>query len=194
MVKGINILDIIISAIICTTIAFGLWKGMVKQVFSLGGVIVGFLIARNYYEQLSYLVPVTDPGIKKAISFAVIFILSILIASVAGWFTERMIKSTDLNWVNRVGGGAVGFLKGTLIVLIIVVVLLAFLPADSKLLTESRILPYAVKASNMLSSAIPQDIRDKYYRKIEEIASHLLNKEVMEKMKKEADGKGHTGR
>jgi membrane protein required for colicin V production len=188
-----NTLDIIITAIVCVTAASGLWKGLVRQIFSLGGVILGYLIAREYYDRLSQFIPAADAGMKKVISFAGIFVFFILAAAIAGWFINRLLKSADLNWINRIGGGAVGFLKGVLIVVIITVLLLAFLPADSGILRESKLLPYAVMASRMLNSVIPKDMKDKYLGKVEEITSRWGRKDAVKEMRDDADRKerGH---
>jgi len=164
-----NSLDLIITAIICIAIATGVWKGLIKQVVSLGGIILGYIIAVNYYERLSHFITVSDPGIRSIAGFAVIFISIILLLSIAGWFMERLLKGARLNWINRICGGALGFLKGALIVMIITVVLLAFLPAGSRLLNESRLLSYAVTVSKMAEFLIPEHIKDRYYKKIEEI-------------------------
>jgi membrane protein required for colicin V production len=182
-----NTLDIIMTAIICVTMVSGLWKGMMKQVFSLGGVVLGYIIAMEYYGRFSYFVPAVDGGMKRIISFAVIFIFFVLAASVVGWFTERLLKRADLNWINRAGGGAIGFLKGVLIVAIITVVLLAFLPADSGLLRGSKLLPYAVTVSKTLGSLIPEDLRDRYYRKVEEITSRWLLEEAKERLRRDVE-------
>jgi len=185
-----NTLDIIMTAIICVTMVSGLWKGLMKQVFSLGGVVLGYIIAMEYYGRFSHVVPAVDGGMKKIISFAGIFILFVLAASLAGWFTERLLKNVDLNWINRAGGGAIGFLKGVLIVVIITVVLHAFIPADSTMLRRSKLLPYAVKVSKTLGSLIPEDIRDRYYRKVEEITSRWMMDEAREKLRKKAEREG----
>jgi membrane protein required for colicin V production len=191
LAEGMNTLDIIMTAIICVTTVSGLWKGMVKQVFSLGGVILGYIVAMEYYVRLSHFVPSVDDEMKKIISFVVIFISFILAASVAGWSTERLLKNADLNWANRAGGGLIGFLKGVLIVVIITVLLLAFLPADSGILQGSKLLPCAVTVSKTLGSVIPKDIKDRYYKKVDEITSRWLREKAREKLRKEAESEGH---
>lgn len=172
-----NTFDIIVIVIICATFISGFWKGLIRQVFSLGGVVLGYIFARKYYEVFSHYMPVAADDLKKMASFTAIFISIIVAVSLVGWVIGRLVKNADLDWVNRVTGGVLGFLKGSLIIVVITVLLLAFLPADNSLLTGSTTLPYAIKATEMLSAAIPEDIRTKYYEKAQDIASRWKLKE-----------------
>ncbi|MBI5739764.1 MAG: CvpA family protein [Nitrospirae bacterium] len=164
-----NALDMIITAILCIATAAGVWKGLIKQVVSLGGVILGYIIAANYYERLARFITAGDPGIRRIAGFAAIFISVVLLFTIAGWLMESLLKGVRLNWINRTCGGALGLLKGALIVMIVTVVLLAFLPAGSRLLTESRLLPYAVIVSKTSRFLIPEHIKDRIHGKIEEL-------------------------
>ncbi len=167
-----NTLDIIVLVIICMAIVFGLWKGLVRQIFSLVGVIAGYVLAGKYYEAFSRFIPSENSGVNKIISFMVIFILCIITSLTAAWLIGRLLKSAELNWINRIGGGILGFVKGALIVTIIAVILLAFLPAESRLLNGSVTFPYLISFSKVLSSYIPQNMKDEYRGKIEKFTTY----------------------
>ncbi|RJQ44407.1 MAG: CvpA family protein [Nitrospiraceae bacterium] len=182
-----NTLDICIIITICTAFILGLWKGLIRQVFSLGGVIIGYIFAKKYYEGLSNVIPVAGQDLKKIVSFTVIFIFILIIASLAGWMLGRLLKKSDLDWMNRVTGGVLGFVKGGLIVIAVTVVLVTFLPSDSRLLKESKTLPYVIRSAEVLSTVIPGAMKEKYYKKAQDVAFRWKMEKGKQKGNKDND-------
>jgi membrane protein required for colicin V production len=161
-----NSLDVIVVTIITITTVFGLWKGLVKQLFALGGVIAGYICAIKFYEQSAVFLPKMDTGMAKIVSFIGIFVAIIITALILSWIIERTVKTIKLGWVNRICGGVLGFLKGFLVVTVIAMVLLTFLPEDNSILKYSITLPYTLYGIEFIDKAVPQDIKLIYRQKI----------------------------
>jgi membrane protein required for colicin V production len=151
-------------------------KGMIKQLFTLAGIVAGYVLAIKFFESAAKQLASPGSGISKIVCFLLIFIVCIIAASIAGSFAGRVFKIAGLGWINRFGGILLGFLKGSLIVMIISVILVAFLPADSSLIHNSVTLPYIAFGIKITDKAIPRDIRKKYKEKLEEIKPHWLKK------------------
>ncbi len=173
-----NLLDIVVLTIIGSFVALGLWKGLIKQLFSLAGIIIGYIAAISFYEQISTFFTSLDKDIASIVSFIAIFVSCILLSSLVGLFVGKLIKIADLSWLNRVAGGLLGFLKGLLILMIIVVILVAFLPSESKVLRNSVTLPYVMSVAQVINNIIPMHIKDNFEEKLEELRSYWLQKEI----------------
>ena len=103
--------DIIVLAVIGILTIIGLWKGVVKQFFGLLGVVAGYLLAMRFYQPCSKFLTSIYPGTAKVISFIAIFLASILVAHLIGWGVGRLLAISKLGFINRIGGGLLGFLE-----------------------------------------------------------------------------------
>jgi len=145
-----------------------LFKGMVKQLFGLVGVVAGFVLAMRYYPLCAGYLTSFHPGTAKAISFVAIFLACVLVAHIIGWAVGRYLADSGLGFLNRIGGGFVGFLKGYLIVSVMVLVLTAFFPAHahSSLFKKSYTIKYILPVNAILKKVTHADIKAKYNEKV----------------------------
>lgn len=174
----LNNLDIIVLAIMGIGVGVGLWKGLAKQFFYLIGIILGYIVAVKLYAQVASLFSQNDSSISKAISFIGIFFCCIILTSMAGYFLEKVLKLGGLTWLNRLGGGFLGFMKGMFVVVIITTVLIAFLPSDSPVLIKSSMLPYVISVTQRINRAIPEEIKEKFNDKIEDVKRYWIGKQI----------------
>jgi membrane protein required for colicin V production len=91
----------------------------------------------------------------------------IIIAFLLGRIVSKLLKIAGLGWANRLLGGLLGLVKGTLIVIIVLIILIAFLPSGNYLMKGSITVPYIVSGSKLIGAAIPTDIKSKYKSRIE---------------------------
>ncbi len=158
-----NSLDIVILGIIGLTIAAGLIKGFVKQVLSISGVVIGYLVAVKLYEPLSEIISGSkESSGTRIVTFLLIFVIFIVLAAVSTKLAEKFIEFAGITWANRLAGAAIGLLKGILIVLVIVGVLSTFLPADTGILKSSTTLPYLADAVKSANGFLPDNLQIKY--------------------------------
>ncbi len=52
-----NLFDVLVLAVALSGLVYGLWKGTIRQVLSLAGVIVGGGLALRYYEAAAEVLP-----------------------------------------------------------------------------------------------------------------------------------------
>ncbi len=158
-------IDIIILAVVGLLTVIGLWSGMVKQIFSLLGIIGGFMAAVKFYQPCSAFLIDLHPGAAKAVCFAAIFISCILAAHFIGWMMGRFVAATKLGFLNRIGGGILGFMKGCIVVSIGAMVLGVFLSADHSLLKNSSTIKYIEPVTTTLKKVTRENIVVKYGEK-----------------------------
>lgn len=159
--------DIFVLVVAGLTTAAGLWKGLISQVFGLAGLVAGYVLSTRYYLKAAGLLPDINPGTAKIIAFLLIFISCILLAFVLGRIISKLLKLAGLSWANRIFGAALGLLKGTLIVTVVMIVLVAFLPQESAFIKTSITTPYIISVSKFIGAAIPADIKAKYKSRLE---------------------------
>lgn len=158
--------DIVVLTVIAILTIIGLWKGIIKQFVGLIGVIAGYLLAMRFYQLCSKFLTNFHPGIAKAISFIAIFFACILVAHLIGWAIGRFIPISKLGFLNRIGGGLLGFLKGFIIISITVMILIAFLPENASLFRKSSTIKYILPVVAALKKITHGDIKAKYNEKV----------------------------
>jgi len=108
-----NWLDIVILVVIAVSVFLGLRIGIIKAALSLAGIIVGVILAGNFYAPLSEkLTFIPQESIANIVAFAIILIGIMAIASVLAVFLKWIVKAVMLGWVNNLGGGVLGFVLG----------------------------------------------------------------------------------
>jgi membrane protein required for colicin V production len=76
-----------------------------------------------------------------------------------------------LGFLNRIGGGLVGFLKGCVIISLVVMVLVAFHPANSSLFKGSSTIKYILPVVEVMKSISPEDVTARYNKEVEKVKS-----------------------
>ena len=99
---------------------------------------------------------------------------------------SKLFKWTGLSWLDRLLGGAFGFVRGSLIAVAFVAVLLAFTPKPlPNWMVDSTILPYAVDASNVCADLAPNAIKQAFRESLHDI--QILWQEQLKKKKRKQD-------
>ncbi len=158
--------DIIVIVVIGILTIIGFWKGIVKQVFGLLGVIAGYILAMKFYEPSSKFLTSIHPGTARVISFIAIFLACILVAHLVGWGIGKFLAISKLGFLNRIGGGFLGFLKGCILVAVMVMVLTAFLSANNSFFKKSSTMKYILPVMAALKKVTREDIKAKYNEKM----------------------------
>ena len=156
-------LDWIIVAVIVLSVLAAIAQGFFFEIFSLAGVVVGYLIAIWQYHALAplFLPYVKSPAFANLAGFLTIFFVVTLLASVAGKVTRWIMQEAGLRWIDRVLGGAFGLIRGLAAVTIGLLALATFAP-ESKLFNGSSLAPYFLLAGRTASYLAPYEVREKY--------------------------------
>ena len=134
--------DIIIAVIIVAAAILGTIKGFVKQIIGILGVLLGVWCGFKFHawlaaqtkELLSLSMNQDALGI---ISFAIIFLIVLILTNFIGKGIENILKLSMLGWMNRMLGFLFGGIKATILLGLAV---------------------YAINYLNKLSGFIPENI------------------------------------
>jgi len=108
-------LDIIIAVVLIFPIFTGLKQGLIKAALSLAGLIVGVILASNFYQQLAGVLGfISNKDIANVVAFIIILVVVMIIANVAAALLKATAKVVMLGWVDHLGGAIFGFLMGAI--------------------------------------------------------------------------------
>lgn len=154
--KYMNFLDFVIALPIGYLIFKGYRRGLIFEVASLVGIIIGSIAAVRMAHWFASLVGLNGDH-AFLISFFVIFVGVVLLSMFLGKLVERFVKLVHVGFANNLAGAILGFAKG----LCIVGVLLYFVTfIDFK----EKILTCDAKQTSML------------YRPVEQTGQHLVGR------------------
>tara|TARA_B100001758_G_C18230213_1_gene514938 strand:+ start:86 stop:634 length:549 start_codon:yes stop_codon:yes gene_type:complete len=109
-----NYLDIIILIPLLYGLVKGFSNGIIKEIIGLTGLIVGVYIAINFSF---YLHPRAAELLKgyaqfvPIISFATLFVFSVLVIRLLGYFLDKITKALALGIISKILGAVFGVLK-----------------------------------------------------------------------------------
>ena len=149
--------DIVVCSILGLSLFSSLFKGFVKEVFSLFSYLGGFLLAIKYQGEFAQVLMenISSRPIAKVISFVIIYVLTSIIISLLGKVIKGMLVSgTKLSMFDRLMGGVVGFGKGMVIVIAVTFPLQFFPEIMRKVTKDSETIPYLVKALTLANQNI----------------------------------------
>lgn len=117
-----NLVDILIWVILLIFAVKGFMKGLVKEVCSLLGLIVGGWAAFTYYRPFAGVIQSHSHfshTISLFLSFGLIFLALGLFFFLLGYLATLLLKVVFLGSVNRIGGIFLGILQGSLLLCIL---------------------------------------------------------------------------
>jgi membrane protein required for colicin V production len=170
--------DWIILAILLFNTLMAARRGIFVEAFSLGGIVVGVGVASwNYTRLLPWVQPWfhrwTDaPAIADAVSFLAIVAAVVIAAAILGRIVRWSVRSIGLGWADRFLGAMFGLLKGTVVVTLGVMLVVAFWPG-SRALHGSRLAPYFVAIARSSTVGSPSELREKVSYGAKLLSEHL---------------------
>jgi len=129
-----NLIDILVCAVLAIFMVKGFMKGLVREVCSLLGLIVGGWAAFTYYPVLAsasrHLIQLPS-AISSVLAFIVLFSIVGLLFLFIGQLLTLTFKLALLGGVNRAGGMIFGFLQAGLILSMILYIAIYKGPAGA---------------------------------------------------------------
>ncbi len=138
MTHAINILDIILLVIIGFFLVRGIFRGLIVEAGAIAGLIGGYFLANKYVYML-------EPHVRSIlgnhqwtsiVAFLAIFLGVMVLATLAARILSNFL-SPFAPWLNSLLGGAVGFIKGCLLALVVIFLFQRFMPQASFLANSS---------------------------------------------------------
>jgi membrane protein required for colicin V production len=138
-----NILDIIILIILSYFGVRGLFRGFVREVFALGGLILGVAAAARYHDHVAQILfrYIHNSDMAGVAAYVTVFLVVAVAMAVMGRILSRFVRSLLLGWLDRPLGAAVGLVKGLIITCIVVLVVSLVAGEEKPFVRDSRLKP-----------------------------------------------------
>ena len=123
-----NWLDIAIALIIVTFTISAFSSGLIREVVTLVSAVVGVVFAGLFYDDLARDVLVFIHDDEAALFFAFLALLGsvYLTGQLIAMMLKQMASLLLLGWVDKIGGAAFGFVKGLVVVEVLLILLVTY--------------------------------------------------------------------
>jgi len=112
-----NWLDYVVLAVFVLSIAWGVWRGLVREVMSLVGWVIAFLAANLFAAPLAEHLPIARPEYRSLAAFVAIFLVTLIICTLGAVWLSKVLHAAGLGGLDRTLGALFGLLRALLIVL-----------------------------------------------------------------------------
>jgi len=166
-----NPFDILIIVILGYCLVRGLFRGLVKEVSSIIGVIGGFYFAYSYYAVIARKLSrfISDFSYLNILSFLIIFCTILMVINVLGTLIKYLLNIAFLGWVDRTFGLTFGIIKGILIISVLFIILTAFLPKGAPIIKNSQLAPHVMWVSESMAKVISKEMKRDFSDKLGEL-------------------------
>lgn len=154
-----TLVDWIVLIILVCTIIGGLVQGFFRSVCSLGGLILGLVLAAwNYGRLAAVLIPVVRiAAVADTIAFLLIALLVMAVIGLLGNLIARTLRLLGLGWIDSLAGGVFGFFQGVLLIVIGILVVVAFFP-QTQWIAEARLPRMFFGACHVSADVTPAEL------------------------------------
>jgi len=160
----VNWLAFSIIGIICLSAIISLFRGFIKETFSLLNWVAAFWLSWLFFRDLSQMLVqwISLPSARLGVAFIAILIAVLIVGGIITYIISKLVEETGLTGTDRMLGMFFGIVRGVFIVAIII--LLAGLTAfpQDPWWKQSVLIVYFQDISIWLKSLLPDDIA-KYF-------------------------------
>jgi len=112
-------LDYAVLGVLALSIAWGIWRGLVREIMSLAGWVIAFLAANLFAAPLAEQLPasISRPEYRGLVAFVAIFLLTLVVTTLGAVWLAKVLHASGLGGLDRLLGALFGLLRALLIVL-----------------------------------------------------------------------------
>ena len=112
-------LDYAALAILVASVLWGIWRGLVREVISIGAWVLAFLGANLFAGPLGDALPkaLPTPEIRVAVAFVAVFIAILAVCALLSRLLSKLVHGAGLGELDRSLGGVFGVARALLILL-----------------------------------------------------------------------------
>ncbi|MGL4307726.1 CvpA family protein [Cetobacterium sp. SF1] len=169
-------IDIVVAVIIFFATVFGLKNGFFVEFFSIFGVVINFILAKKITPIIIEKFSMLNNNNNYISVYMGTFWVLYIILGIFIYFITTFLKSQSKNFISRILGGVLGFLKGAVLVAVALVIynfVSSRYPSVEKYSQGSQINKIFIENASYLEEYVPHEFKDK----LKEIKDgELLNK------------------
>jgi len=154
-----NFFDYILIAVVGLSMVLSLWRGFVREIISLVGLVLAFFLASRFAGDASGLLDqwITQNNLANIAAFVLIFVLVMFIVGAIGFIVRKLVDMAALTATDRTLGMFFGAARGMLLIGTAFLMYTAYAKPDMPFLQKSLLTPYAIQLSEVIGKTIPVD-------------------------------------
>lgn len=121
-----NGLDITILVVLALFLIKGIWRGLIRQLCSLAGIVLGVFLAWSFTPllgpELARLAG-WSPRIGLAVVGCLLFFAGVLVFIIVGFYLGKLAEQPILAALNRIVGGLFGLIEGVVLLAVVLYLL-----------------------------------------------------------------------
>ena len=166
-----NSFDILIITILAYGLIRGIFRGLIREISAIVGVLGGFYAAYSYYPRVANLISawISNSAYLNIVSYLIIFSAVVIIVNILAIVIKYLLNIAYLGWVDRVCGALFGMIKGGLAICVLFIALTAFLPKGAAIIKESTLSPHVATVSEVMAKVISKDMKQQFISKIKDL-------------------------
>ena len=166
-----NKFDMLIIVILAFCVIRGVFRGLIKELSSIIGVLAGFYAAYSYYMVIAKLLSrwISSTAYLNILSFLILFCGVFFIISILGVVIKYVLDIAFMGWVDRVCGAGFGIIKGILIISVLLIIFTAFLPKNASFVKDSVLASHVAFVSERMARIVSKDLKIEFLSKISEL-------------------------
>ena len=152
--------DLSLLIVLGLSVAVGLWRGLVYEVLALAGWLVAYLLSPWLAPVVRGLLPEErmGPTLSHAAGLVLAFVAILVVWSLVAKLVRALIQASPLSWLDRLGGGGFGAVRGLFIGLL-VALLVGMTPlAQSEPWQGSALAPWLQSGLRVLHPLLPESV------------------------------------
>lgn len=156
--------DYIILAILAISSLISLWRGFIREAFSLALWILAFWVSWTFFKDVEpYLLEYLDsPTLRMGAAFGILMIATLIVGGIVNFLLIQLVEKTGMSGTDRFIGMAFGLARGALLVSVLVLLAgLTTLPQESWW-TSSTLVPYFQELAYWLRDMLPPDMAERF--------------------------------
>lgn len=160
-------LDILVLVIVVLAVLTGIRNGIFTEIISVFGFVMNIIIAKTYTPLVLKFFQKIDKVFKNSylVTYIVTFVAVYLVISIILCFVKKALRKQRMGFLNRALGGILGFVKGTIVALIIILIYtysLNFVPSLEKYSDESKTIQIFYEIIPNFENYIPDSLLEKF--------------------------------
>jgi len=166
-----NCFDITILIVFGVCLMAGIYRGPLKEFFSLSGLYAGAYVAFKYYVAVGKWLSewISNGAGFSILVFLIVFCEIYIIIILLGIIVRHLIKTEPSLRTVRVFGGIMGSLRGIFTVSAILIALIAVLPKGISLIEKSILCPYVAEVSEAMAEIVSGEMKNEFTDKLADL-------------------------
>jgi membrane protein required for colicin V production len=110
-------LDYAVLGVTAASVAWGAWRGLVREVISLAGWVIAFLSANLFAGPLGAALPQSVPGpeLRVLLAFVALFVVTLAVTTLVALLLSKIVSAIGLGGLDRLLGSLFGLARAALI-------------------------------------------------------------------------------